>query len=121
MLSIKPIYEINAFNMKLVRLLLKNIKVMKDYVKEVHKGRALLKKFLNSQNIEMIGKYSNTVLFELENKNKVDKVIKYLFKNKFIVRPMTIDNNDKFIRATLGSSKIMRKFISKLRFALKLN
>tara|TARA_B100000029_G_C17605918_1_gene967380 strand:- start:5244 stop:6317 length:1074 start_codon:yes stop_codon:yes gene_type:complete len=121
MLSIKPIYEINAFNMKLVRLLLKNIKVMKDYVKEVHKGRILLKKFLNSKNIEMIGKYSNTVLFKLENKNKVNKVIKYLFKNKFIVRPMKIDNDDKFIRATLGSSKIMKKFISKLRFALKLN
>ena len=121
MLSIKPIYEINAFNMKLVRLLIKNIKVMKNYVNEVHKGRVELKKFLNSKNIEMIGKYSNTVLFKLESKKKVDKVIKYLFKNKFIVRPMTIDNDDTFIRATLGSSKIMKKFISKLKLALTLN
>ena len=120
MLSIKPIYEINAFNMKLVRLLIKNIKVMKDYVQEVHKGRLQLKKFLKSKNIEMIGKYSNTVLFKLESKKKVDKVIKYLFKNKFIVRPMTIDNDNRFIRATLGSSKIMKKFISKLRLALNL-
>ena len=121
MLSIKPIYEINAFNMKLVRILIKNIKVMKNYVKEVHKGRMILKKFLNKQNIEMIGKYSNTVLFKLESKIKVDKVIKYLFKNKFIVRPMKIDNDDKYIRATLGSSKIMKKFTSKLKLALKLN
>ena len=68
----------------------------------------------------MIGKYSNTVLFKLESKKKVDKVIKYLFKNKFIVRPMTIDNDNRFIRATLGSSKIMKKFISKLRLALNL-
>ena len=108
MLSIKPIYEINALNMKLVRILIKNIKVMKSYVKEVHKGRTILKKFLNQRNIEMIGKYSNTVLFKLESKTKVDKVIKYLFKNKFIVRPMKIDNDDKYIRATLGSSKIMK-------------
>ena len=121
MLSIKPIYEINAFNMKLVRLLIKNINVMKNYVKEVHKGRIMLKRFLLSQNIEMIGKYSNTVLFKLESKKKVDRVINYLFKNKFIVRPMTIDNNDKFIRTTIGSSKIMNKFIKKLKFALKLN
>ena len=121
MLSIKPIYEINAFNMKLVRLLIKNIKIMKNYVKEVHKGRIMLKNFLNSQNIEMIGKYSNTVLFKLENKQKVDHVIKYLFKKKFIVRPMTIDNDDRYIRATLGSSKIMKKFIDKLKIALKFN
>jgi len=121
MLSIKPIYEINAFNMKLVRLLIKNIKIMKNYVKEVHKGRRMLKKFLKSQNIEMIGKYSNTVLFKLENKKKVDFVIKYLFKNKFIVRPMVIDNDHRYIRATLGSSKIMKKFIDKLKIALRLN
>ena len=120
MLSIKPIYEINAFNMKLVRILIKNIKVMKNYVKEVHKGRMILKKFLHKRHIEMIGKYSNTVLFKLENKTKVDKVIKYLFKNKFIVRPMKIDNDDKYIRATLGSSKIMKKFTSKLKLALEL-
>ena len=101
MLSIKPIYEINAFNMKLVRLLIKNIKVMKDYVQEVHKVRLQLKKFLKSKNIEMIGKYSNTVLFKLESKKKIDKVIKYLFKNKFIVRPMTIDNDNRFIRANI--------------------
>lgn len=121
MLSIKPIYEINAFNMKLVRLLIKNINIMKNYVKEVHKGRRILKNFLKSQNIEMIGKYSNTVLFKLENKKKVDFVIKYLFKNKFIVRPMVIDNDHRYIRATLGSSKIMKKFIDKLKIALRLN
>ena len=69
----------------------------------------------------MIGKYSNTVLFKLENKQKVDHVIKYLFKKKFIVRPMTIDNDDRYIRATLGSSKIMKKFIDKLKIALKFN
>ena len=93
---------------------------MKNYVREVEKGRGLLKKFLKSKNIEMIGKYSNTVLFKLENKRKVDKVIKYLFSNKFIVRPMQIDNDDRYIRATLGSSKIMKKFVNKLNTALRL-
>tara|TARA_E500000178_G_scaffold135286_1_gene135318 strand:+ start:176 stop:1252 length:1077 start_codon:yes stop_codon:yes gene_type:complete len=119
MLSIKPIYEINAFNMKLVRHLIKNIKVMKKYVKEIHKGRSLLNKFLMSKNIEMIGKFSNTVLFKLDNKKKVDRVIKYLFKNKFIVRPMIIDNDNRYIRTTLGSSKIMMKFNEKLKIALE--
>ena len=121
MLSIKPIYEINAFNMKLVRILIKNINVMNNYVKEVSKGRLLLKKFLATKKIEMIGKYSNTVLFKLNNKKKVDKVIKYLFKNKFIVRPMVIENDDRYIRATIGGTKIMKKFINKLKLALNQN
>ncbi len=121
MLSIKPIYEINSFNMKLVRLLIKNINVMKNYVKEVSKGRLLLKKFLLTKNIEMIGKYSNTVLFKLSDKKKVDKVIKYLFKNKFIIRPMVIDNDDSYIRATIGGTKIMKRFINKLKLALNQN
>ena len=92
---------------------------MKNYVKEVEKGRSLLKKFLKTKNIEMIGKYSNTVLFKLENKQRVDKVIKYLLSNKFIIRPMQIDNDNRYIRTTLGSSKIMKKFIKKLDTALR--
>ena len=32
---------------------------------------------------------------------------------------MFIDNNNKYIRATLGGSKVMKKFISKLDKALK--
>ena len=94
---------------------------MKNYVKEVSKGRLLLKKFLDTKNIEMIGKYSNTVLFKLNDKKKVDRVIKYLFKNKFIVRPMIIDNDDRYIRATIGGTKIMKKFITKLKLALNQN
>ena len=43
---------------------------MKNYVKEVHKGRKILTNFLK-KNIEVIGKYSNTVLFELESFTKV--------------------------------------------------
>ncbi len=119
MLSIKPIYEINALNMKLVRLLLKNDKIMKDYVKEVDKGRKELEKYLKTKKIKMYGKYSNTVLFKLKTKKIVDNVISFLFKNKFIVRPMTIDNDNRYIRATLGSKKIMKKFISKLNISFQ--
>ena len=44
------------------------------FLKRIFIGKTL---FLNSLNIEMIGKYSNTVLFKLESKKKVNKVIKY--------------------------------------------
>ena len=31
---------------------------------------------------------------------------------------MVIDNDDRYIRATIGGTKIMKKFIDKLRLAL---
>ena len=119
MLSIKPIYEINSLNIKLVRFFLKNKKIMSQYVSQVSKSRNLFKNFLKSYGIEMIGKYSNTVLFKLKNKKEVNYLIKYLYKNKFIIRPMTIDGDDTYIRATIGGVKIMKKFFNCFSKALK--
>lgn len=119
MLSIKPIYEINAFNIKLVRLFIKNSAEMKNYTKAVKKGALMLKKNLNYFGIKMYGKYSNTVLFRLKNFNQVKKVIKFLYDRKFIVRPMEIDGDDRFLRVTIGSEKVMKKFILILNMALK--
>ena len=118
MMSVKPIYEINAFNIKLVRLLINRLSVMKSYVREVSKGRLMLEKFLKQKNIKMYGKYSNTVLFRLKSKNSVTKVVKYLYDRKFIVRPMKIDNNDSYIRVTIGGNAVMKKFIKSLGKAL---
>jgi len=118
MMSIKPIYEINSVNIKIVQFFIKNLKIMKDYVKDVSKSRNFFRKFLKTYKIEMIGEYSNTVLFKLRSKDHVNKVIKYLYKNKFIIRPMTIDGDDSYIRATLGGLKIMKKFTKKFNFIL---
>ena len=43
MMSIKPIYEINAFNIKLIRLLINNSNEMKKYTNAVKKGTLNLK------------------------------------------------------------------------------
>tara|TARA_B100000963_G_scaffold250225_1_gene219204 strand:+ start:4285 stop:5364 length:1080 start_codon:yes stop_codon:yes gene_type:complete len=114
MMSIKPIYEINAFNIKLIRLFLKNINEMKNYTKAVKKGTLRLKNYLAKHGIKMYGKYSNTVLFRLKDYPKVKRVTKFLYDKKFIVRPMVIDGDNRFLRVTIGSEKIMGKFIKVL-------
>jgi len=119
MMSIKPIYEINSLNIKLVAFFLKNLMIMKNYVKEVSKARLLFKNFLKKYNIEMIGKYSNTVLFKLRDNTQVKRMVSKLLKKKFIVRPMTIDDDDTFIRCTLGSVKIMKKFNKEFSIIIK--
>jgi histidinol-phosphate aminotransferase len=119
MLSIKPIYEINAVNIKLVRFFLKNLNIMKNYVAEVAKSRILFKNSLKKHNIEVVGKYSNTVLFKLKDNNQVKKIIKYLYKKKFIIRPMTIDGDNSYIRATIGGVKIMKNFLKQFDIGMK--
>ena len=119
MMSIKPIYEINAFNIKLIRLLINSINEMKNYTKAVKKGTLRLKRYLASYGIKMHGKYSNTVLFRLKTYSQVKKVTKFLYERKFIIRPMIIDGDNKFLRVTIGSEKIMGKFIKVLDKSLK--
>ena len=111
MMSIKPIYEINAFNIKLIRLLINNPNEMKNTQIQLKKS-SKLKIYLEKIGIN-VWQYSNTVLFRLKNL-QVKKVIKYLYKRKFIIRPMVIDGDNRFLRVTIGSDKIMAKFIKVL-------
>ena len=67
----------------------------------------------------MYGKYSNTVLFRLRDYSTVKKITKFLYERKFIVRPMVIDGDNKFLRVTIGSEKIMGKFIKVLDKSFK--
>ena len=110
MQSIKPIYEVNGINIKIINYFLKNIKIMKNHVSEINKARVFFSNFLKKFKISVIGKYSNTVLFKLPSKKHVDYIIKKIYEKKYIIRPMTIDNDDKYIRCTLGQVKTMRHF-----------
>ena len=92
---------------------------MKKYTNSVKKGALKLKIYLEKIGIKMYGRYSNTVLFRLKNFLQVKKVIKYLYKRKFIIRPMVIDGDNRFLRVTIGSDKIMAKFIKVLDQSLK--
>ena len=92
---------------------------MKNYTKAVKKGTLRLKKYLAKYGIKMYGKYSNTVLFRLTDYPKVKRVTKFLYDKKFIVRPMVIDGDNRFLRVTIGSEKIMGKFIKVLEKSFK--
>ena len=52
MMSIKPIYEINAFNIKLIRLLINNPNEMKKYTNSVKKELFKLKIYLEKIGIK---------------------------------------------------------------------
>lgn len=113
--SIKPIYEVNGINIKIIEFFLKNLNIMKHHVDQISKSRIFFKKFLKKNNIKMIGKYSNTVLFKLDTKEQVDIMINKLYQKKYIIRPMTIDGDDRYIRCTLGHLKTMNHLVKNMK------
>ena len=64
--------------------------------------------------IDIIGKYSNTVLIKFKNNLILNQVYNHLYKNKFLVRKVDIDNSKTFLRCTIGGKKITRLFIKKI-------
>ena len=116
--SIKLISEINSINIKIILFFLKNIKIMKNYVKEVSDSRHYLVNFFKKYNINVFGKYSNTVLIEFPNKTLAEKISKKLYKKKYIVRNMNFHNKG-FIRLTLGSKKIIKNCLNEVKHILK--
>ena len=121
MKSIKPIYEINSFNIKIIHFFLNNIKIMKKNVFLINKSKKFLFNELKKMNIRSLGKYSNTVMVELKNDKLAKEIQQKLFKKKFIIRQMQVDGKKNYIRITLGSPKIVKKFTLYLKKIITLS
>ena len=85
---------------------------MKNYVIEVNRSRKILIKFFKKFNINVFGKYSNTVLIEFPNEHLAQKIVKKLYTKKYIVRFMKFNNNF-YIRLTLSGQKNNQKLPKK--------
>lgn len=121
MKSIKPIYEINSINIKIINFFLDNIQIMKENVKQINKSKKYLTRELKKINIGVFGKYSNTVLIKLSNSELAKKVSKELYNKKIIVRQMRVANERGFIRCTLGSVKLTNFFVKQFKTIYKNN
>ena len=120
MQTIKPIYEINSINIKILLFFLKNIKIMKKYVKEVNKSRIYLYKFFKNSTIKVFGEHSNNVLIEFKNEKQARFISKKLYKNKFLITIIKINNKLNFARCTLGSLFVTKKFCRTIKKNLKI-
>ena len=79
----------------------------------------MTKKELKKINIEVFGKYSNTILIKLPNDRLAKSISKELYDKKIIVRQMSIGKNSSFIRCTLGSLKLTKIFFKQFSIAYK--
>ena len=75
---IKPIFEINSINIKVLSYFLKNLYLMKNYVNEINESRNYLIKSFRNTRVEIYGKYSNSVLIKYINNRNTIKIYKKL-------------------------------------------
>ena len=110
---VKPLSDINILAAKSAEYLLKNQKVLKQYVMDVNKSKILIKDFCKKNNIEFINSEANFIHMRLINEN-IDLIRKHMRQKKYLIRttgsglPATIKN---CIRITLGPPKLMKNFL----------
>ena len=111
---VKPIYEINNINIKICSYFLKNIDIMKKYVKDVAISRKYFHKEMKKIKIPSYGNFSNTVLIRLESKNSMKKIFQTLYNKRIIIKP-SIFYNKFYLRCTLGSLKPTKTLINSIK------
>ena len=72
--NLKPMYEINSIGVEASIMMLKNLKIHKNYISETKKGLKLLVKYFENNNISIIKTHANFIYINLGKK------INYFYK-----------------------------------------
>ena len=107
----KPMYEINSIGIILAKLILKNQKIVNNYVKKCFLSKNKLFSFLNQKKIKFKDTKTNFVLIEAKKIKK--KFIKECKRNKVLISEKIYF--DKYIRVTIGPLNKMKVFFNILK------
>ena len=76
----KPMYEVNSIGIEIAKLILKNKKIVKEYVRNTLLSKKKLLNFLKQKNVDYKDTRANFVLID---KNKINKKIFNDCKKKY--------------------------------------
>ena len=86
---------------------------MKNYVQQVAKSRSLFKMKMRIFKYSVYGKYSNTILLDLNSKKNLNIIFNHLFKKKILTKK-TIFDGKYYLRCTLGDLNSTKKLIKEI-------
>ena len=93
---------------------LKNKYILNQHVNQIKKGSKFLSTKFKKINQPFIGgKVTNAMLIKMNSSDEVEKVKKYMEKNKIYVRTNFKNEIKNFFRISLGSERKMRIFYNK--------
>lgn len=110
----RPMYEINTVACLAIEFLLKNKKIVKNYIKNVFLGKRFLIKELKNLEIKFIDTHANFFHIFLGKKKKSFEQL--LNKNKILVRKGPgVTGYENYLRISLGSKEQMKRIVMLLK------
>ena len=111
----RPMYEINSIAVLVIKEILMNKNILKNYIRETKKGKKYLIKNLNELGYYYHNSYANFLLIDLKTKKLKIKVWNYLKrKNILFTGEPSIPGCKNFLRFSLGPIKYMKPIVSAL-------
>ena len=116
--NLKPMYEVNSIGIVASLMMLKNLKIHKNYISKTKKGLNLLVKYLKDNKISFIKTHANFIYINLGKKINYffNKLSRYGILTK---KGLDIKGYKNYLRITLGPPKQIKIIISKLKVLKK--
>jgi histidinol-phosphate aminotransferase len=114
--KVRPMYETNAFAVKLGELVLDNLSVVEKNLAEFRKGKEFLENELDNIGIAHLKSYTNFILIDVGSFERGTRIVDALHKRKILIKG-GIKNSalERYIRVTIGSTEQMRLFMKNFK------
>lgn len=110
--KVRPMYETNAFAVKLGELILDNLYIVEKNLGELRKGRDYLEKGLDKIGIPYLKSYASFLLIDVGSFERSLQIGNALYQKKILIRSGFKDDVlKKYIRVTIGSVEQMKLFL----------
>lgn len=117
--KVRPMYEINAFAVKLGNLILDNYHLVEKHLQEINEAKAFLEKELDGLSLPHFKGYANFILIKSDSPEKAVLLKEELKKRKILVAAgFKEDPLKNCVRVSFGNLEQMRYFINNLKQVL---
>ncbi len=114
--KVRPMYETNAFAVKLAELILDNFHLVEKNLEELRKGKQYLGKELDQSGIPYFKSYANFILIDVGSFKKSVEIGQALYQEKILIKSGFKDDILRnCIRVTIGNVKQMKVFMEKFK------
>lgn len=114
--KVRPMYETNAFAVKLGELILDNLYIVEKNLEELRKGKDYLEKELDKMGIPHFKSYTNFLLIDIGSFERCVQIVNALYKRNILIKGGFRDSElKKCIRVTIGGVEQMKFFMENFK------
>ena len=112
----RPFYELTSFSCLVLKQILKDQRIFKDYINQTLNGKIYLMKNLKKLNFDFFSNNKNFILIKLKSKIIKNKLIKiFARENILVLGESKLPEGNRILRITLGPKKYMNVVVNQLR------